>query len=139
MPAQLVMWKHNNYCVSQGRTAIFQSLYSRICTHNSLQKCNIQMFVVLLLVLVVTLTHLCRSGHDCSNKMCVNDVLCMSAVFQSLLDGITALSGPAHHPPPSIDIDQHWSNLLSLSVTDLDVSCLLMPENVFYMTFFTGL
>ncbi|XP_060916412.1 nuclear factor erythroid 2-related factor 3 [Labrus mixtus] len=34
---------------------------------------------------------------------------------ESLLEGITSLN-----LPPSIDIDQHWSNLLSLSVTDLD-------------------
>ncbi|GAA6231577.1 nuclear factor erythroid 2-related factor 1-like [Lates japonicus] len=39
---------------------------------------------------------------------------------ESLLEGITALPDPAHHHPPTIDIDQHWSNLLSLSVTDLD-------------------
>ncbi|AWP21847.1 putative nuclear factor erythroid 2-related factor 1-like [Scophthalmus maximus] len=39
---------------------------------------------------------------------------------ESLLDGVTALSDPASHHPPTIDIDQHWSNLLSLSVTDLD-------------------
>ncbi|XP_020503700.2 nuclear factor erythroid 2-related factor 3 [Labrus bergylta] len=34
---------------------------------------------------------------------------------ESLLEGITSLN-----ILPSIDIDQHWSNLLSLSVTDLD-------------------
>ncbi|XP_041665961.1 nuclear factor erythroid 2-related factor 3 [Cheilinus undulatus] len=34
---------------------------------------------------------------------------------ESLLDGINALNHPS-----AIDIDQHWSNLLSLSVTDLD-------------------
>ncbi|XP_023286839.1 nuclear factor erythroid 2-related factor 1-like [Seriola lalandi dorsalis] len=39
---------------------------------------------------------------------------------ESLLDGITALSDPPSHQPPTIDIDQHWTNLLSLSVTDLD-------------------
>uniref|UniRef100_UPI0037E8E7D8 nuclear factor erythroid 2-related factor 3 isoform X2 n=1 Tax=Semicossyphus pulcher TaxID=241346 RepID=UPI0037E8E7D8 len=39
---------------------------------------------------------------------------------ESLLEGITALSDPASNHPPAIDIDQHWSNLLSLSVTDLD-------------------
>ncbi|XP_062265485.1 nuclear factor erythroid 2-related factor 3 [Platichthys flesus] len=39
---------------------------------------------------------------------------------ESLLEGITALSDPGSHPPPAIDIDQHWSSLLSLSVTDLD-------------------
>ncbi|XP_070840419.1 nuclear factor erythroid 2-related factor 3 isoform X2 [Chaetodon trifascialis] len=39
---------------------------------------------------------------------------------ESLLEGIIALSDPAHRPPPAIDIDQHWNNLLSLSVTDLD-------------------
>ncbi|XP_019946218.1 nuclear factor erythroid 2-related factor 3 [Paralichthys olivaceus] len=38
---------------------------------------------------------------------------------ESLLEGI-ALSDPGSHPPPTIDIDQHWSSLLSLSVTDLD-------------------
>lgn len=43
-----------------------------------------------------------------------------------MLEGITALSDPASHHPPTIDIDQHWNSLLSLSVTDLDVSCLLM-------------
>lgn len=46
-------------------------------------------------------------------------------LFQSLLEGITALSDPARQHPSTIDIDQHWSNLLSLSVTDFDVSCLL--------------
>lgn len=50
----------------------------------------------------------------------------MFFLFQNLLDGITALSDSALHNPPTIDIDQHWSNLLSLSVTDLDVSCELM-------------
>ncbi|KAK2921241.1 nuclear factor erythroid 2-related factor 3 [Channa argus] len=39
---------------------------------------------------------------------------------EGLLDGITALSDPAQHLSPTIDIDQHWSSLLSLSVTDLD-------------------
>ncbi|KAM8841581.1 endoplasmic reticulum membrane sensor NFE2L1-like [Spinachia spinachia] len=39
---------------------------------------------------------------------------------ESLLDGITALSDPSRHQPPAIDIDQHWNNLLFLSVTDLD-------------------
>ncbi|CAB1421199.1 unnamed protein product [Pleuronectes platessa] len=39
---------------------------------------------------------------------------------ESLLEGITALSDPGSNPPPAIDIDQHWSSLLSLSVTDLD-------------------
>lgn len=39
---------------------------------------------------------------------------------ESLLEGITALSDPSRHQPPTIDIDQHWSNLLFLSVTDLD-------------------
>ncbi|KAL6099987.1 nfe2l1 [Pungitius sinensis] len=39
---------------------------------------------------------------------------------ESLLEGITALSDPSRHQPPTIDIDQHWSNLLLLSVTDLD-------------------
>lgn len=34
---------------------------------------------------------------------------------ESLLEGITALN-----PSPSIDIDQQWSNLLSLSFSDLD-------------------
>lgn len=34
---------------------------------------------------------------------------------ESLLEGITALS----NPPPA-EVDQHWSSLLSLSVTDLD-------------------
>ncbi|XP_030596156.1 nuclear factor erythroid 2-related factor 3 [Archocentrus centrarchus] len=37
---------------------------------------------------------------------------------ESLLEGITALSSPAHQHPPTIDIDQHWNNLLS--VADLD-------------------
>lgn len=44
--------------------------------------------------------------------------------FQSLLEGITALSNPAEHHPPAIDIE-NWNNLLSLSVTDLEVSYLL--------------
>ncbi|KAG7500981.1 endoplasmic reticulum membrane sensor NFE2L1-like [Solea senegalensis] len=39
---------------------------------------------------------------------------------ESLFEDITALSNPVIHHPPPIDIDQHWSNLLSLSVTDLD-------------------
>ncbi|KAM3858072.1 nuclear factor erythroid 2-related factor 3 [Diretmus argenteus] len=39
---------------------------------------------------------------------------------ESLLDGNSALSDPAHHHPPAIDIDQHWSHFLSLPVTDLD-------------------
>lgn len=37
---------------------------------------------------------------------------------ESLLEGITALSNPAHNNPLTIDIDPHWNNLLS--VTDLE-------------------
>lgn len=50
----------------------------------------------------------------------------MFCLFQNLLESVTALSDPAHRHPPTVDIDQHWSSLLSLSVTDLDVSHLLM-------------
>ncbi|KAM9838827.1 nuclear factor erythroid 2-related factor 3 [Aulostomus maculatus] len=39
---------------------------------------------------------------------------------ESLLEGITALTDPAQRPPPINDIEQHWSHLLSLSVTDLE-------------------
>lgn len=49
---------------------------------------------------------------------------------ESLLEGITALSDPARHQPPTIDIDQHWSNLLSLSVTDLDDLDSLVTERL---------
>lgn len=45
--------------------------------------------------------------------------------LQSLLEGISALPDPEHLHPPPIDIDQQWNNLLSMPVTDLDVSCLL--------------
>ncbi|XP_038580451.1 nuclear factor erythroid 2-related factor 3 [Micropterus salmoides] len=48
---------------------------------------------------------------------------------ESLLEGITTLSDPAQ-PPPTIDIDQHWSNLLSLSVTDLDDLDSLVTERL---------
>ncbi|XP_065327176.1 nuclear factor erythroid 2-related factor 3 [Pelmatolapia mariae] len=37
---------------------------------------------------------------------------------ESLLEGITALSSPTRHPSATLDIDQHWNNLLS--VADLD-------------------
>ncbi|KAM9384854.1 nuclear factor erythroid 2-related factor 3 [Pholidichthys leucotaenia] len=37
---------------------------------------------------------------------------------ENLLGGITALPNPARHHLPSIDLDQHWCNLLS--VTDLE-------------------
>lgn len=47
---------------------------------------------------------------------------------ESLLEGITALSNPARHQPPTIDIDQHWSNLLS--VTDLDDFDSLVTERL---------
>lgn len=49
---------------------------------------------------------------------------------ESLLEGITALSDPARHHPPAIDIEQHWSNLLSLSVTDLDDLDSLVTERL---------
>lgn len=49
---------------------------------------------------------------------------------ESLLEGIIALSDPAHHQSPTIDIDQHWSNLLSLSVTDLDDLDSLVTERL---------
>ncbi|XP_042362191.1 nuclear factor erythroid 2-related factor 3 [Plectropomus leopardus] len=49
---------------------------------------------------------------------------------ESLLEGITALSDAARHHPPTIDIDQHWSNLLSLSVTDLDDLDSLVTERL---------
>lgn len=49
---------------------------------------------------------------------------------ESLLEGITALSDPARHHPPTIDIDQHWSNLLSMSVTDLDELDSLVTERL---------
>ncbi|KAK2830208.1 hypothetical protein Q5P01_018139 [Channa striata] len=39
---------------------------------------------------------------------------------EGLLEGIPSLSDPGHYLPPTTDIDQHWSTLLSLSVTDLD-------------------
>ncbi|XP_069554897.1 nuclear factor erythroid 2-related factor 3 [Brachyistius frenatus] len=47
---------------------------------------------------------------------------------ESLLEGITSLSNPARHHPPSIDIDQHWSSLLS--VTDLDDLDSLVTERL---------
>lgn len=37
---------------------------------------------------------------------------------ESLLEGITGLSSPTRHPSATLDIDQHWNNLLS--VADLD-------------------
>lgn len=46
--------------------------------------------------------------------------------MQSLLESMAVLSDPAHVHPPTTDIDQDWNSLLSLSVTDLDVSCLLI-------------
>lgn len=46
---------------------------------------------------------------------------------ESLLEGITALTNPTRHPP-TIDIDQHWSNLLS--VTDLDDLDSLVTERM---------
>ncbi|XP_068189121.1 nuclear factor erythroid 2-related factor 3 [Antennarius striatus] len=49
---------------------------------------------------------------------------------ESLLEGIAALSDPVHLHPPSIDIDQHWNNLLSLSVTDLDDLDSLVTERL---------
>ncbi|XP_051245897.1 nuclear factor erythroid 2-related factor 3 [Dicentrarchus labrax] len=49
---------------------------------------------------------------------------------ESLLEGITALSDPARQHPPTIDIDQHWNNLLSLSVTDLDDLDSLVTERL---------
>lgn len=49
---------------------------------------------------------------------------------ESLLEGITALSDPARHLPLAIDIDQHWSSLLSLSVTDLDDLDSLVTERL---------
>ncbi|XP_044027006.1 nuclear factor erythroid 2-related factor 3 [Siniperca chuatsi] len=49
---------------------------------------------------------------------------------ESLLEGITTLSGPVRHHPPTIDIEQHWSNLLSLSVTDLDDLDSLVTERL---------
>lgn len=47
---------------------------------------------------------------------------------ESLLEGITALSDPARQHPPTIDIEQHWSNLLSL--TDLDDLDSLVTERL---------
>ncbi|TMS18567.1 Endoplasmic reticulum membrane sensor NFE2L1 [Larimichthys crocea] len=49
---------------------------------------------------------------------------------ESMLEGITALSDPASHHPPTIDIDQHWNSLLSLSVTDLDDLDTLVTERL---------
>ncbi|XP_070702036.1 nuclear factor erythroid 2-related factor 3 [Pempheris klunzingeri] len=49
---------------------------------------------------------------------------------ESLLEGITALADSARHHPSAIDIDQHWSNLLSLSVTDLDDLDSLVTERL---------
>lgn len=47
---------------------------------------------------------------------------------ESLLEGITALSNPARPHPLAIDLDQHWSNLLS--VTDLDDLDSLVTERL---------
>ncbi|XP_059206421.1 nuclear factor erythroid 2-related factor 3 isoform X2 [Centropristis striata] len=55
---------------------------------------------------------------------------------ESLLEGITALSDPARNHPPTLDIDQHWSNLLSLSdlddldslVTDTDITSAISQD-----------
>ncbi|XP_008290007.1 nuclear factor erythroid 2-related factor 3 [Stegastes partitus] len=47
---------------------------------------------------------------------------------ESLLEGITALSNPARPHPLTIDIDQHWSNLLS--VADLDDLDSLVTERL---------
>lgn len=47
---------------------------------------------------------------------------------ESLLEGITALTNPTRHHPPTIDIDQHWSNLLA--VTDLDDLDSLVTERL---------
>ncbi|XP_076005912.1 nuclear factor erythroid 2-related factor 3 [Genypterus blacodes] len=49
---------------------------------------------------------------------------------ESLLDGISAVSGPVPHRPPVIDIDQHWSQLLSMPVTDLDDLDSLVTERL---------
>ncbi|XP_068603468.1 nuclear factor erythroid 2-related factor 3 [Brachionichthys hirsutus] len=39
---------------------------------------------------------------------------------EGLLEGVAALPDPVPLHPPTIDIDQQWNNLLSLSGTDLD-------------------
>lgn len=44
--------------------------------------------------------------------------------LQSLFEGITALSNPTSLPAPNIESDQTWSQLLPLSVSDLEVSLL---------------
>ncbi|KAI3358463.1 hypothetical protein L3Q82_014886 [Scortum barcoo] len=49
---------------------------------------------------------------------------------ESLLEGINVFSDPPRHHLPTIDIDQHWSNLLSLSVTDLDDLDSLVTERL---------
>lgn len=49
---------------------------------------------------------------------------------ESLLEGITTLSDPVRLPPPTTDIDQHWSHLLSLSVTDLEELDSLVTERL---------
>lgn len=48
---------------------------------------------------------------------------------ESLLEGITALSDPARHHPPPNDIE-HWNNLLSLSVNDLEELDSLVTERL---------
>ncbi|XP_029938151.1 nuclear factor erythroid 2-related factor 3 [Salarias fasciatus] len=47
---------------------------------------------------------------------------------ESLLEGITALSNPAHHIPLTIDIDPHWNSLLS--ITDLEDLDSLVTERL---------
>lgn len=47
---------------------------------------------------------------------------------ESLLEGITTLSNPAHYIPLTIDIDSHWNNLLS--VTDLEDLDSLVTERL---------
>lgn len=49
---------------------------------------------------------------------------------ESLLEGIAALSDPASPHPPTIDIDQQWNSLLSLSVNDLDDLDSLVTERL---------
>uniref|UniRef100_A0A3P8WD70 Nfe2 like bZIP transcription factor 3 n=1 Tax=Cynoglossus semilaevis TaxID=244447 RepID=A0A3P8WD70_CYNSE len=48
---------------------------------------------------------------------------------ESLLGGVTSLSDSESHHPPTFDFDQHWNNLLSLSVTDLDGLDSLVEDN----------
>nr|XP_046272747.1 nuclear factor erythroid 2-related factor 3 isoform X2 [Scatophagus argus] len=52
---------------------------------------------------------------------------------ESLLEGITALPDVARFHPSTIDIDQQWNNLLSLSVTDLDDLDSLVTERLSHL------